>query len=360
MRLLVFNLATDIDHPILGFTSKWISALAELAEHIDVITMQSGKIRVPNSVNVYSLGKEKGYSEPRRLVEFYRHLFHILQEGQIDGCFSHMNPLFTNLAAPILKIKKIPIVTWYAHPSLTPTLKLAHHLSDRMVASVATAYPYKTDKLVVVGQGIDTNLFYLNQQKIDHEIPLILCVGRISPVKNHSTLLKATALLRQRWNKPFKVVILGSIPNRESELYFQSLQALTEQLGIKDIVDFKAGVPIAELPEWYQRCTLHINLTPTGFGDKVAWEAMSCGKPCLVANEGFKETLGKYENKLLFKYEDVEDLYKKIIGILTISKDEQENLGYYLRQQVISLHSLENLASNIFRLIDKLSASGIN
>ncbi|UKO98439.1 glycosyltransferase family 4 protein [Nostoc sp. UHCC 0870] len=360
MRLLLFNLATDIDHPILGFTSKWISALAERVEHIDVITMQAGRIEIPDSVNVYSLGKEKGYSEPRRLVEFYRHLFHILRKGKIDGCFSHMNPLFTNLAAPILKIKGIPIVTWYAHPSLTSTLKLAHHLSDRMVASVATAYPYKLDKLVVIGQGIDTNLFCTNQQNIDNKTPLILCAGRISPVKNHLTLLKATALLRQRWNRQFKVLILGSIPNREGELYFQSLKAITEQLGIGDIVDFKLGVPMLELPQWYQRCVVHINLTPTGFGDKVAWEAMSCGKPCLVANEGFKETLGQYQEELLFRYEDVEDLVKKLMNILTLPTQEQENIGYYLRKQVISRHSLDNLSQNILSLIKQLIACKVN
>jgi hypothetical protein len=119
MRLLLFNLATDADDPILGFTTRWIQALAKQVEFTHVITMRAGKIEVPENVRVYSVGKEKGYSEPRRVVEFYRHLFHILREDRIDACFSHMIPIFTVLAAPVLKVKKIPIVTWYAHPSLT-------------------------------------------------------------------------------------------------------------------------------------------------------------------------------------------------------------------------------------------------
>ncbi|MBW4424472.1 MAG: glycosyltransferase family 4 protein [Nostoc desertorum CM1-VF14] len=355
MRLLIFNLVTDINHPILGFTTKWISALAERVEHIDVITMQAGRVEVPDSVNVYSLGKEKGYSEPRRLVEFYRHLFHILREGKIDGCFSHMNHLFTNLAAPILKPLGIPIVTWYAHPKVTPSLKLAHHFSDRMVASIATAYPYKKDKLVVIGQGIDTEVFCPEAERVNNEIPIILCVGRISPVKDHPTLLKAVALLSQCWHNPFQVVILGAVPNREGELYLQSLQAMTEELGIQDIVDFKPGVPMTELPNWYQKSILHINLTPTGFGDKVAWEAMSCGKVCLVANEGFKETLGKYGEELLFNYGDAQDLLKKIFNILTQSSNEREKIGDYLRGQVIYMHSLNNLSCNITTLLQQIS-----
>ena len=195
MRLLLFNLATDADDPILGFTTRWIQALAQRVEFIHVITMRAGRIEVPENVRVYSVGKEKGYSKPRRAVEFYRHLFRILRNDRIDVCFSHMIPIFTVLAAPVLKVKRIPIVTWYAHPSLTWVLKLAHHLSDRMVTSVATAYPYRKDKVVVIGQGIDTDLFCPDGTPPE-EPPMILCVGRLSHVKDHPTLIRAAALLR--------------------------------------------------------------------------------------------------------------------------------------------------------------------
>jgi glycosyltransferase involved in cell wall biosynthesis len=294
MRLLLFNLATDADDPILGFTTRWIQALAKRVEFIHVITMRAGRIEVPENVRVYSVGKEKGYSEPRRAVEFYRHLFRVLREDRIDACFSHMIPIFTVLAAPVLKVKKIPIVTWYAHPSLTWVLKLAHHLSDRMVASVATAYPYRKDKLVVIGQGIDTDLFCPDGSPPE-EPPMILCVGRLSPVKDHPTLIRAAALLRERWKKPFRVVILGGPAGPKDEPYVRSLHRLVEELNLQDIVSFHPPVPQSALPNWYRRCTVHVNLTPTGLelGTKLAWEAMACGRPCLAANEGFRETCGR-------------------------------------------------------------------
>ena len=34
--------------------------------------------------------------------------------------------------------------------------------------------------------------------------PMILCVGRLSPVKDHLTLLAAAATLRARWKEPKK------------------------------------------------------------------------------------------------------------------------------------------------------------
>ncbi|MEM4205021.1 MAG: hypothetical protein QXS54_13215, partial [Candidatus Methanomethylicaceae archaeon] len=111
MRLLIFNMAMDLDDPLLEFVTYWVRSLAKRVEFIHVIAMRAGRIEVPENVRVYSVGKEKGYSEPRRAVEFYRLLFRILREDQIDACFSHMIPIFTVLAAPVLKAKGIPIVT---------------------------------------------------------------------------------------------------------------------------------------------------------------------------------------------------------------------------------------------------------
>jgi glycosyltransferase involved in cell wall biosynthesis len=352
MRLLLFNLATDADDPILGFTTDWISALAKRVEFIHVITMRAGRIEVPENVLVYSVGKEKGYSEPRRAVEFYRLLFQVLREDRVDACFSHMIPIFTVLAAPVLKTKGIPIVTWYAHPSLPWVLKLAHHLSDWMVTSVESAYPYKHDKLVVIGQGIDTDLFCPDTTAFD-SVPMILCVGRLSPVKDHPTLLRAAQILKEDLGRSFRVAIVGGPGSSDDDAYVKELHKLVERLRLQEVVQFHPPVPRSSLPQWYRRCTLHVNLTPTGFGDKAAWEAMSCGKPCLVANEGFRETLGLYTDRLLFRYKDPEDLARRIKAILSLPKEEQECIGSYLREQIVRLHSLQGLGQRLLSVLEE-------
>lgn len=358
MRLLLFNLATDADDPILGFSTRWIQALARRMEFIHVITMRVGRAEVPENVQVFSVGKEKGYSEPRRAVEFYRHLFRILREDRIDACFSHMIPIFTVLAAPILKVKRIPIVTWYAHPSLTWILKLAHHLSDRMVASVATAYPYRKDKLVVVGQGIDT-YFFCPDGSAPEEPPLILCVGRLSPVKDHPTLIRAAALLRERWGKLFRVVILGGPAGSQDEPYIRSLNRLVEELNLQDIVSFHLPVPQSALPDWYRRCTILVNMTPTGSGDKVVWEAMACSRPCLAANEGFRETMGRWADLLLFNHGNSRDLTDRLRALLAMSEEERLEIGNALRKSVMENHSLEGLADRLVMLFGNLVGEGI-
>ena len=111
-----------------------------------------------------------------------------------------------------------------------------------------------------------------------------------------------------------------------------------------------------ELPRWYRRCTVHVNLTPTGSGDKVALEAMSYGRPSLVASEGFRETLGEYAEALLFRHADPEDLATKLAALLDLSPTKRERMGVYLRAQVIKMHSLARLSDKLVDVFREVCA----
>jgi glycosyltransferase involved in cell wall biosynthesis len=317
--------------------------------------MRVGHVELPENVRVYSVGKETGYSEPRRALEFYRHLFRVLREDRVDVCFSHMMPLFTVLAAPALKWDRIPIVTWYAHPSLSWTLKIAHRLSDRMVTSIAPSYPYKHDKLVVVGHGIDSHMFSPDGGVSPEHTDIILCVGRLSPIKNHPTLLKAARLLRQVWSKPFRVVIVGGPALSSDESYVRLLHKQVKELELEKTVYFEPPTRGERLLFWYRISAVHVNLTPKGFVDKVALEAMACARPSLVANEGFRETLGEYASRLLFRYADADALADKLIGLLALPKTHRDRIGLYLRQQVERKHSLDRLAGELIGVFQSVN-----
>jgi len=357
MRLLLFNMAMDLDDPLLEFVVYWVHALAKWTDRVHVVTMRAGRVELPDNVRVYSVGKEKGYSEPRRVAEFYKILARILREDRIDICFSHMIPIFTVLAAPVLKTQRIPIVTWYAHPRLTRTLKVAHHLSDRMVASVAAAYPYNHDKLTAIGQGIDTNVFSPGSRQPAEKTPLVLCVTRLSPVKDHTTLIKAIWLLRQRWSQTFRLVIVGGPATRRDEAYVQELHRQVKDLRLENIVAFESAVSRDRLAGWYRRCSVHVNMTATGSGDKVALEAMACGRPCLAANEGFTETLGQYADYLLYTYGQAEHLAERIKWVLSCSEEHRTVMGMYLRKQVESIHGLSRLAARLVSIFASVKHS---
>ena len=100
-----------------------------------------------------SVGKEKGYSEARRAVEFYRILTRLLSEGRYNACFAHMQPLFALMGAPLLGLRGVPITLWYAHKSVSLRLRLAEKVAFRVVTSSPEGFRIRSSKVRVVGQA---------------------------------------------------------------------------------------------------------------------------------------------------------------------------------------------------------------
>jgi glycosyltransferase involved in cell wall biosynthesis len=354
IRILLFNLATDADDPILAFATGWIRELAERTEWIDVLTMRKGRFDMPSNVRVYSLGKEHGHSEPRRALAFYRILNHLLSSTQYDICFAHMIPVFAVMAWPLLRARRIPLVTWYAHRDRGQLLRGAERVSTCMVTSLPSAYPSGGKRAIAIGQGIDTELFAPGPDG-PQEPATVLCAGRLSEIKNHHTLLQATAILMARLGPVFRVEIVGGEPG-DNRAYRRTLAQQLAALDLEQVVTLTGVVHFESLPDWYRRCRVHVNLTPTGFGDKVVLESMACARPCIVANEGFRETLGIYAERLYFRYGDARDLADKIQDVLTLPDNQWELMGRYLRDQVLRLHSLDDLVERLLRVFDEASS----
>jgi len=351
MNLLLFNLVTDADDTVLGFTTDWLNTLSRYFSNIYVITMRSGRLKLPGNVSVYSVGKECGWSRPRRAVEFYRCLARILKRNRIDVCFAHMIPVFAVLAAPVLKANRIPIVLWYAHPTLNAILRVAHWFSTKVITSIDFAYPYKQDKVVTIGQGIDTDFFTPCADHIDLSGPrLIVAVGRISRVKQLDILLDVARLLNERNAGSIRFVLIGGPSTAADADYLKRLQKTVRSRNLGEVVQFAGAKQRQELPEWYRSATALVNLTGRGCGDKVVFEAMSCGIPVVVANEGFRTTLGVYADRFVLPDVLPATIASVIESICTLSKEERRNVGRYMRAQVMTWHSLEGLAGKLHSL----------
>jgi glycosyltransferase involved in cell wall biosynthesis len=248
MRLLLFNLATDADDPLLGFTTSWIRAIARRVTSIHVITMRSGRCDLPDNVTLHSVGKEKGYSEPRRALEFYRHLIRILHHQPIDVCFSHMIPAFVFLAGPLLKAKGIPIISWYSHLHIGWLARLSMHLSNRVVTAAPEVHEAFKNKCILTGHGIDLSLYTSNREAklAERDEKYIVTVGRVSPVKDYDSFIEALALLYQSGFRNFQAWIVGSAPEQHRS-YFSRIVAKTEKLGLDKRVRFLGWRPPAQI-----------------------------------------------------------------------------------------------------------------
>jgi len=345
-RLLVFNLATDADDPVLGFTTTWLNALAERCEVVDVITMRVGRLAVAPNVHVHSVGKERGVGEIRRALRFWRILAGLLRRQRYDAAFAHMMPLFAILAAPLLRPRRVPMTLWFNHRSVTLRLRLAERLVDHVVTSSLEGFRLDSTKCVALGHGIDTDFFCPSTTVGAPAGPFtVLAAGRIAPIKGLDTVIEAVALTRSQCGVELRLRLVGEPATSDAD-YAQGLRRRIEALGLVDAVELPGAVRYDRMVEEYRAADVLVNLSPTGGQDKVVLEAMACGLPVVTSNDAFRELLGVSES-LVVPDDDAPALAAQLLWLLGLSTDERRALGAQLRSEVVRRHGLS-------RLVDRL------
>lgn len=349
LNLLLFNLATDADDPILGFTTQWINRLAVHYERIDVVTMRAGRLSVAPNVCVWSVGKEQGYSEVRRLVEFYRSLSRLLRERTYSACFAHMMPLFAVMGAPLLR--NIPITLWYTHRQAHRTLQLATLVSHRVVTAAADSFPLATAKLRVIGHGIDTEFFSPSEQDaVHHNLigkPTLIQAARLMPIKHQATLIRALAEVPDA-----HAVFVGDVPPGADTAYKTELETLAHELGAAKRVTFAGNLPPEAVRDWNRRAAIAVNLSPAGLFDKAALEGMAVGIPTIVASAAFDDMIGGDPRLRIPSPEDHAALADRLRDLLALSEAEQQQIGIRLRERVIAAHGLDGLIARLVSVLN--------
>jgi glycosyltransferase involved in cell wall biosynthesis len=346
-RLLMFNLVTNTDDPILGFGVGWIRSLARHCSAVDVVTMSAGPADLPANVRVFSVGKEKGWSEPRRAVMFYRVLFRLLRAHRYDGCFAHMMPLFAYMGAPLLKARRIPVTLWFTHISTRVRLRLAVRSVDHVITADRASFSLDSDKLAVTGHGIDTDYFSPSPTTRGDGPVRLLSVGRIDPIKHHDILIAAVAELMQGDSPPPLAVRIIGYAYPECRGYEADLHAQVAREGLSEIVRFEPPGPQHHVLDAYRNSDVMVSLSKDNF-DKVALEAMSCGLPVVTTNPAFGSLLrsaGAAGPVAL----DASAVAVGLGAVLALDEQQRAEIGAALRIGVIAEHSLDRLVQ---RLID--------
>ncbi len=347
MNLLLFNLATDADDPILAFTHDWIRALAARVAKVDVVTMRSGRIAVPANVRVYSVGKERGYSEPRRAVEFYRVLRRLHWLRGYDACFAHMMPLFAVMAAPLLRLRRIPLTLWYTHPATSQRLRVAVRLADVVATASPESVNVPTSKLVVTGHGIDTARFVPAEGAREPAGRFgIVSVGRIAPIKGLELLVDAAERLSHELAKELHVTLVGPVAPAD-EPYARRLVQRVAAAGLDGAVEFAGPMARHALPAVLRDSSVAVNLTPRGGFDKAVLEAMSCGTPVVTTNESFRPLFQEAGAAELLVRGGPDELVATLRAVAELDDLERAELGARLRQAVVDHHSLDRLIERL-------------
>lgn len=355
----MFNLAMDVDHTTLGFTTAWVNALARRCAHVSVITMFAGELAVEDNVAVHSLGKERGWSESHRLWVFYRHVAKVLRERQIDACFAHMAPLFATLFAPIAKPTRVPVLLWYAHGSMPKTVRLAHALSDRCVTSTPSAFRLPSAKLFVIGQGIDTEVFRPPAEVPPDYMRTTISIGRISRTKRIDEMLAALAILRADRGIDARLEVTGEPLTSLDWEYQRELLRDAESLGVMDAVAFVGAVPYREIPARYHRGAIFLNLSENRSIDKAILESMASGCIPVSRNESFQALAAKEGLQELVPGPGADGVADCLARMFGRSLSDREALVARLRRIVTREHCLGSLADTLLIHLGELAGRNI-
>jgi glycosyltransferase involved in cell wall biosynthesis len=275
------------------------------------ITRQGARIHAPLAASVYS---------PLHVWALQKHL----REFKYDVVHVHLFPaqLWAACGARLARTA-IPLVTT-EHATLNRRRVSWFRGIDRLmyrqyqrIASVSHAttanlvewLPEVKDKVIECPNGInvDTYASATTTDKKDlfslpESTPVVLCVGRLDPEKDHKTLLRAVGLV------PGVVLVLaGDGPLSER------LHTLADELGIASRVRFLGKR--MDVPQLLKAADVYVQPSLwEGFGI-AALEAMAAGKPVIASNvPGLAEVIG--DAGILFPVGDVGHLAQSITTLL--------------------------------------------
>lgn len=331
MKLLITTQIVDLNDPVLGFFHRWLSEFAVNCEQVVVICLKKGKYSLPDNVKILSLGKENSASKLKYAFNFYKYIWQ--ERKNYDAVFVHMNPEYVVLGGVFWQLWHKKIALWYTHKSVNLKLRLAEKLVDIIFTASQKSFRLPTNKIKIMGHGIDLEIFKPTQTKLKTKI--IMQVGRISEVKGQLTLVKAFKKIVDKIPEAM-LYIVGSAINERDKIYQDEVIKYIKEHKLADSVKLLGPIVNDKIPSILEKVRVSVNLSSTGSLDKDILEAMACNVHPISINEAFRNILPK--NNFIYNIDELPD---KIIFFLNNSVECE------YREIIKNSHNLKELIKNI-------------
>lgn len=322
-------------------------------------------------VRVVSLGKTGRWD----LISFFWKLLGIVRAYRPDLIQSYLDVpnSFNVLAGKLLGIKSVlgasaSFVDFsrydWTHTLVYKTGAFLSHFADKTIANSKAGEKYNVEhgyaakKMSVIPNGIDTHTFRPDQSAgnrlrtqwgIGETEIVVGIVGRIDPMKDHSTFLRAAALVAQQFPAG-RFVCIGRGP----QAYQAEMKALAASLLNDGKVFWISNCEDKDIPAAYNAFDV---LVSSSYGEGlpvVLGEAMASGTPCVVTNVG-DSAFAVGDTGLVVPPQNPATLAEAIGKILEMSASEREALGQKARQRVLDYFSIEKMASAYEAVFENLA-----
>lgn len=214
---------------------------------------------------------------------------------------------------------------------------ISEHVRERVLEGAG-----RVCRTSVVYNGVDSTLFS-PAETVTAQSLSVLSVGNLIPIKGHDVLIRAVASIAAEFPQ-LTLEIVGDGSER------QPLQALAEQLGIAERVQFRGTRNRHEVAEAMRRCSVFaLPSRYEGLGC-VYLEAMSVGKAVIgCRGQGIAEIIQHGSNGFLVGPGNEKEL---ALALSMLLRDEnlRQLLGLAARDTVLDRLTLEQQASHLIRI----------
>jgi glycosyltransferase involved in cell wall biosynthesis len=347
MRKIVFiTQVVDPSDPNLGATRAKIAALAQRVDEVVVLCVRGTADVLPDNCRVRSFG---GAS---RWLRAYRYLTELNEEmrDRPVAVVGHMVPLYTVVAAPIVRPRRVPLMLWYTHWKAHAVLRVATVVCTQLLSLDARSFPLRSRKVHGIGHGIDLNEFPCQPLNPTAGRPLrVMSLGRYTPPKKLDEMIEGVRIARER-GLDARIDVYGTTGAPTLEAYKRQLEEMAAQAEYRDFASVGGSIPRTDLPPVYGEADIVASdfISP----DKIVLEACSSCRPVLASDKSFDTLFAGIEPPLMFVRGKPETFADRLQALAALSDEERYAIGKELRERVRTQHSVETWADAILRLAD--------
>ncbi|MDD5491558.1 MAG: glycosyltransferase family 4 protein [bacterium] len=203
-------------------------------------------------------------------------------------------------------------------------------------------------KFITVYQGLDTAVYkpqyadenMKNALKLDPNTSVIGIVGRLDPVKGHSTFVQAAKMVKDIYPKA-KFLIVG----KEENVKWKRLSETVYSLGLQDDISYLGRTE--DVVRFMNTCDIGVVASVGSEAiSRVVMEWMACGKPLVATKVGcIPELIKDMENGYLVDPGDHEAMAQRIYDLL-VDKSMCKRMGDKAHRHIEEKFNLKQFAIN--------------
>jgi glycosyltransferase involved in cell wall biosynthesis len=347
----------EIGHKVVVITRGSLTKTQkEIFDHIEVIRIPFIPI-YPFYLHIHRLFVRKVLKSLESEID----VFHI--HTPLPPIIKTSHPIILTIHTPMLsnnnyiKITSIySLLTKISARFISFPLELRHIKSSNIITTISESvakelkeYGLNQDRISVVSNGVDENIFYPKKNDgTNNDKKYIMYAGRIDREKGLFDLVEsANIICNKRTDISFIIAGDGRDSNR--------LKKKIKKIGLQKRFIFLGQIEKDQMIKLYQNATLFILPSYREGLPTVLLEAMSCGLPILATDvRGNRDLITNGKNGLLIPPKDPKKIAETILTLLN-DKKLMKQLGNNARKTIIKNYTWNAVSNKFLKCYESLA-----